>query len=129
MSDPKPDRILAEESDNPWVKLILWSNEDPVRPANRWNGFMKYLAEESLSTLEPLNLTDEQRLGFMKDWGTDSAEFKRALPLSGDELEHAKNFFPNETDFRNQLCTTIENHSFSNGVIFPRRIFCETDQF
>ena len=93
MSDPKPDRILAEESDNPWVKLILWSNEDPLRPANRWNGFMKYLAEESLSTLEPLNLTDEQRLGFMKDWGTDSAEFKRTLPLSGDELEHAKTFF------------------------------------
>ena len=32
MSDPKPDRILAEESDNPWVKLILWAHEDPVRP-------------------------------------------------------------------------------------------------
>ncbi len=31
----------------------------------------------------------------MKDWGIDSAEFKRASPLSGDELEHAKNFFPN----------------------------------
>lgn len=30
MSDPKPDRILAEESDNPWVKLILWSNEHPI---------------------------------------------------------------------------------------------------
>ncbi len=53
MSDPKPDRILAEESDNPWVKLILWAHEDPVRPTDRWNGFMKYLAEESLSTLEP----------------------------------------------------------------------------
>jgi hypothetical protein len=129
MSDPKPDRILAEESDNPWVKLILWSNEDPLRPANRWNGFMKYLAEESLSTLEPLNLTDEQRLGFMKDWGTDSAEFKRTLPLSGDELEHAKNFFPNETDFRNQLCTTIENHSFSNGLYFRGAFFARPISF
>ena len=47
MSDPKPDRILAEESDNPWVKLILWAHEDPVRPTDRWNGFMKYLVEES----------------------------------------------------------------------------------
>ena len=53
MSDPKPDRILAEESDNPWVKLILWANEDPVRPAYRWNGFMKYLVEERRATLEP----------------------------------------------------------------------------
>ena len=47
MSDPKPDRILAEESDNPWVKLILWAHEDPVRPTDRWNGFIKYLAEEN----------------------------------------------------------------------------------
>jgi hypothetical protein len=100
-----------------------------LRPANRWNGFMKYLAEESLSTLEPLNLTDEQRLGFMKDWGTDSAEFKRTLPLSGDELEHAKNFFPNETDFRNQLCTTIENHSFSNGLYFRGAFFARPISF
>jgi len=30
MSDPKPDRILAEESDNPWVKLILWAHEHPL---------------------------------------------------------------------------------------------------
>ena len=67
MSDPKPDRILAEESDNPWVKLILWSNEDPLRPANRWNGFMKYLVEESWRPWN-LELTDEQRLIY-EDWG------------------------------------------------------------
>ena len=60
MSDPKPDRILAEESDNPWVKLILWAHEDPVRPTDRWNGFMKYLVEESatwtLEHVDALNL-------------------------------------------------------------------------
>jgi hypothetical protein len=28
MSDNKPDQILAEESDNPWVKLILWTQKD-----------------------------------------------------------------------------------------------------
>jgi hypothetical protein len=90
MSDPKPDRILAEESDNHWVKLILWSNEDPVRPAHRWNGFMKYLVEERRSFLQTLNATEERRLGFMKDWDIESAELRRASPLSGDELEHAK---------------------------------------
>ncbi|MDA8785033.1 hypothetical protein N9N40_05635 [Planktomarina temperata] len=73
MSDPKPDRILAEESDNPWVKLILWAHEDSVRGTERWNGFIKYLVEERLDT--------------------DSAAFKSALPLSGEALEHAKNFF------------------------------------
>jgi len=57
MSDPKPDRILAEESDNPWVKLILWAHEDPVHPTVRWNGFMKYLVAERLSTLEPQRRT------------------------------------------------------------------------
>lgn len=45
MSDNKPDQILAEESDNPWVKLILWTQQSPF-PAVRWNGFMKYLVEE-----------------------------------------------------------------------------------
>ena len=92
MSDPKPDRILAEESDNPWVKLILWAHEHPLDPTYRWNGFMKYLAEEKLSTLEPLYLTAEQRLILMQDWGVDSEQFERASSLSGDELEHAKKF-------------------------------------
>ena len=107
MSDPKPDRILAEESDNPWVKLILWAHEDSVRGTERWNGFIKYLVEERLDT--------------------DSAAFKSALPLSGEALEHAKNFFPNNADFKkDQLVITIENHIFSeelnfNGAIFAHR--------
>lgn len=106
MSDPKPDRILAEESDNPWVKLILWAHEDPVRPAYRWNGFMKYLVEERLDT--------------------DSAASKRALPLSGEELEHVKNFFPNDTDFKkDQHDITIENHIFSENLSFIGAIFAQ----
>ena len=38
MSDPKPDRILAEESDNHWVKLILWVERGPraPRPPLEW---------------------------------------------------------------------------------------------
>jgi len=106
MSDPKPDRILAEESDNPWVKLILWAHEDPVRPAYRWNGVMKYLVEERLDT--------------------DSAASKRALPLSGEELEHVKNFFPNDTDFKkDQHDITIENHIFSENLSFTGAIFAQ----
>ena len=106
MSDPKPDRILAEESDNPWVKLILWAHEDPVRPAYRWNGFMKYLVEERLDT--------------------DSAASKRALPLSGEELEHVKNFFPNDTDFKkDQHDITIENHISSENLSFIGAIFAQ----
>jgi len=106
MSDPTPDRILAEESDNPWVKLILWAHEDPVRPAYRWNGFMKYLVEERLDT--------------------DSAASKRALPLSGEELEHVKNFFPNDTDFKkDQHDITIENHIFSENLSFIGAIFAQ----
>ena len=106
MSDPKPDRILAEESDNPWVKLILWAHEDPVRPAYRWNGVMKYLVEERLDT--------------------DSAASKRALPLSGEELEHVKNFFPNDTDFKkDQHDITIENHIFSENLSFIGAIFAQ----
>ena len=65
MSDSKPDQILAEESDNPWVKLILWTQKDQF-PAYRWNGFMKYLVEERLKCLQSANLTEEQRLGVMK---------------------------------------------------------------
>ena len=106
MSDPTPDRILAEESDNPWVKLILWAHEDPVRPAYRWNGVMKYLVEEPLDT--------------------DSAASKRALPLSGEELEHVKNFFPNDTDFKkDQHDITIENHIFSENLSFTGAIFAQ----
>ena len=106
MSDPKPDRILAEESDNPWVKLILWAHEDPVRPAYRWNGFMKYLVEERLDT--------------------DSAASKRALPLSCEELEHVKNFFPNDTDFKkDQHDITIENHISSENLSFIGAIFAQ----
>ena len=110
MSDPKPDRILAEESDNPWVKLIFWSNEHPVHPTYRWNGFMKYLAEERLDT--------------------DSAAPKRELALTGEELEHAKNFFPNDTNFKkDQLFITIENHIFSEELNFNGAIFSQSISF
>ena len=110
MSDPKPDRILAEESDNPWVKLILWAHEDSVRGTERWNGFIKYLVEERLDT--------------------DSAAFKSALPLSGEALEHAKNFFPNNADFKkDQLVITIENHIFSEELNFNGPIFAQPISF
>ena len=110
MSDPKPDRILAEESDNPWVKLILWAHEDSVRGTERCNGFIKYLVEERLDT--------------------DSAAFKSALPLSGEALEHAKNFFPNNADFKkDQLVITIENHIFSEELNFNGAIFAQPISF
>ncbi|MDB0073646.1 pentapeptide repeat-containing protein [Planktomarina temperata] len=110
MSDPKPDRILAEESDNPWVKLILWAHEDSVRGTERWNGFIKYLVEERLDT--------------------DSAAFKSALPLSGEALEHAKNFFPNNADFKkDQLVITIENHILSEELNFNGAIFAQPISF
>ena len=110
MSDPKPDRILAEESDNPWVKLILWAHEDSVRGTERWNGFIKYLVEERLDT--------------------DSAAFKSALPLYGEALEHAKNFFPNNADFKkDQLVITIENHIFSEELNFNGAIFAQPISF
>jgi len=130
MSDPKPDRILAEESDNPWVKLILWAHEHPLDPTYRWNGFMKYLAEEKLSTLEPLYLTAEQRLILMQDWGVDSEQFERASSLSGDELEHAKNLFPNGIDLRKGLPEiTIDNHIFSNELSFNYAFFANKISF
>jgi len=68
MSDSEPDQILAEKSDNPWVKLILWTQQSPF-PAVRWNGFMKYLVEERSKDLQSANLTEEQRLEPMKQWG------------------------------------------------------------
>ena len=130
MSDPKPDRILAEESDNPWVKLILWAHEHPLDPTYRWNGFMKYLAEEKLSTLEPLYLTAEQRLILMQDWGVDSEQFERASSLSGDELEHAENLFPNGIDLRKGLPEiTIDNHIFSNELSFNYAFFANKISF
>ncbi|MDB4853777.1 pentapeptide repeat-containing protein [Planktomarina temperata] len=110
MSDPKPDRILAEESDNPWVKLILWAHEDSVRGTERWNGFIKYLVEERLDT--------------------DSAAFKSPLPLSCEALEHAKNFFPNNADFKkDQLVITIENHIFNEELNFNGAIFAQPISF
>ena len=130
MSDPKPDRILAEESDNPWVKLILWAHEDPIRSAYRWNGFMKYLVEERLLFLESLNVTEERRLGLMKDWGIDSAELRRASPLSVDELEHAKNLFPIDTNFSQLLPNiTIDNLIFRKELSFAGAIFAHTVSF
>ncbi|MCH1456780.1 MAG: hypothetical protein L7U51_05505, partial [Planktomarina temperata] len=130
MSDPKPDRILAEESDNHWVKLILWSNEDPLDPTYRWNGFMKYLVEERRSFLQTLNATEERRLGFMKDWDIESAELRRASPLSGDELEHAKKLFPSDTNF-SQLPPniTIDNLIFRKELSFVGAIFAGTISF
>ena len=52
MSDTKPGRIVAEESEDPWVKLILWADQSCLRSAVRWNGFMKYLVEERLKHLK-----------------------------------------------------------------------------
>jgi hypothetical protein len=67
---------------------------------------MKYLVEERLDT--------------------DSAASKRALPLSGEELEHVKNFFPNDTDFKkDQHDITIENHIFSENLSFIGAIFAQ----
>ena len=88
MSDSEPDQILAEESDNPWVKLILWTQKD-LFPAYRWNGFMKYLLEEQFKFLQPANLTEEQRLGVMKLSGADSAELMHQLPLLAADFNHA----------------------------------------
>ena len=130
MSDPKPDRISAEESDNPWVKLILWSDEHPVRPANRWNGFMKYLVQERRARLVSLKVTDARRLLLMKDWDIDSAELRRASPLSVDELEHAKNLFPIDTNFSQLLPNiTIDNLIFRKKLSFAGAIFARTISF
>lgn len=85
---------------------------------------MKYLVEERLSTLEPLNLTDEQRLGFMKDWGVDSEQFERASSLSDDELDRAKNLFPIDTNFSQLLLNiTIDNLIFRKKLSLAGAIF------
>ena len=130
MSDPKPDRILAEESDNPWVKLILWSNEHPIRPAYRWNGFMKYLVEERRARLESLNMTDERRLILMQDWGVASEQLERAWSVSVDELEHAKNLFPIDTNFSQLLPNiTIDNLIFRKELSFAGAFFVRPISF
>ena len=49
MRDTKPGRILAEESENPWVKLILWSNEENEFLTRRWNGFIRHVVELKLA--------------------------------------------------------------------------------
>ena len=59
--------------------------------------------------------------------GLDSGISARAL--SGDELEHAKNFFPNDTDFRKSADITIENHIFSKELNFTGAIFAEPISF
>ena len=130
MSDTKPDRILAEESDNPWVKLILWSNEHPIRPAYRWNGFMKYLVEERRARLESLNMTDERRLILMQDWGVASEQLERAWSVSVDELEHAKNLFPIDTNFSQLLPNiTIDNLIFRKELSFSGAFFVRPISF
>uniref|UniRef100_UPI00326090FC hypothetical protein n=1 Tax=uncultured Planktomarina sp. TaxID=1538529 RepID=UPI00326090FC len=116
MSDNKPDQILAEESDNPWVKLILWTQKAKL-PAYRWNGFMKYLLEEQFKFLQPANLTEEQRLGVMKLSGADSAELMHQLPLLAADLADAKKLFPEDTDFgKLGPRITIDNHRFSEAL-------------
>ena len=99
MSDNKPDQILAEESDNPWVKLILWTQKAKL-PAYRWNGFMKYLLEEQFKFLQPANFTEEQRLGVMKLLGADSAELMHQLPLRAADLADAKKIISGGYRFR-----------------------------
>mgnify|MGYP000851891707 FL=1 len=129
MSDSKPDQILAEENNDPWVKLILWTQESSC-PSYRWNGFMKYLGVERLKLLEPLNLTEEQRLGVMKRLGADSVEYRRARPLLDDDLADAKKLFPIDTDFGDMgPAITIDNHRFSEAFDFKGAFFLSTIRF
>ena len=131
MSDPKPDRILAEESDNPWVKLILWSNEHPLDPTYRWNGFMKYLVEERLSTLKDLNLSDQQRRKSLELYSADSAGFAQALPLHRREIVIAQSQFSQDTDFMEVLFSgiTFDNHIFSSPLNFRHAVFVRAINF
>ena len=129
MSDSEPDQILAEESDNPWVKLILWTQKD-LFPAYRWNGFMKYLLEEQFKFLQPANLTEEQRLGVMKLSGADSAELMHQLPLLAADLADAKKLFPEDTDFgKLGPRITIDNHRFSEALNLKTAIFSKSINF
>ena len=129
MSDSEPDQILAEESDNPWVKLILWTQESPLQSI-RWNGFMKCLFEENWKFLQSANLSEEQRLGVMKWWGVDSAELKHVPPLSDADLEIAKSLFPADTDFGSMWPDiTIDNHRFREALNFRGAIFLNTIRF
>lgn len=130
MSDTKPDRILAEKSKNPWVKLILWSNENKGSPTSRWNGFIKHLLELRLADYERLAPTDEQRQALMEPWGIDRAQFKRVLQLSEDELNEAKQFFPDDTVFENiRMDVKIDNHTFSMELNFIKAIFTRLISF
>lgn len=99
MRDTKPGRILAEESENPWVKLILWSNEENEFLTRRWNGFIRHVVESRLAVLERLGLTDEEQRAFMEDCGTERADFKQVVQLPTHELNEAKKFFPGGTNF------------------------------
>ena len=124
MSDTKPGCILAEESEDPWVKLILWADQSRLRSAVRWNGFIKYLVEERLKHLQSANFTEEQRLGLMKRWGAYSAELMHHLPLDDDDLAGAKELFPKDTDFEKlEPRITIDNHTFSEALDFNSAIF------
>ena len=119
MSDTKPGRILAEESENPWVKLILWSNENKVLPTRRWNGFMRHFVELKFAFLKHSGLTDEQQRAFIEDWGIDRTEFKRMVPLRKDELIEVKQFFPDDTKLENiELYAKIASHIFSKELNF-----------
>ena len=123
MSDSESDQILAEESDNPWVNLILWTQKISY-PSSSWNGFIRYLVEERFKFLQSENLTEEQRLGFMKWLGADSAELMRYPPLPAADLAKAKKLFPQDTDFKSiQLEITIDNHRFRKALNLNRAIF------
>ena len=130
MSDTKPGRILAERSENPWVKLILWSNEDKELPTRRWNGFIKHLLELKLARFKDSGLTDEQQRALMEHWGIDRVEFKRVVPLRKDELNKAKKFFPGNTDFTAiHLNVKIDNYTFSMELNFSEAIIAGSISF
>jgi len=66
----------------------------------------------------------------MKDWGIDSAELRRASPLSDDELEHAKNLFPIDTNFSQLLSNiTIDNLIFRKELSFVGAFFVRPISF
>ena len=108
MSDPKPDRILAEESDNPWVKLILWAHEDSVRGTERWNGFIKYLVEERLDTDSAAFAVDTHIHRLAQRWG----------------LTNGKNVKKTEADLKKLFNKSIWN-KLHLQIIFWGREFCQ----
>ena len=99
-------------------------------PSSSWNGFIRYLVEERFKFLPSENLTEEQRLGFMKWLGADSAELMRYPPLPAADLAKAKKLFPQDTDFKSiQLEITIDNHRFRKALNLNRAIFLKTITF